>query len=390
MRYYLVITPFFPENGSFRGPYILDQVKAIQRNSDYKVVVMKPAPFYSNAEDYEYDGVKVYRFRDYTIPSNMWPNKLCDWLTSKSLLAKIRTLGISIQDIAIAHGHVTKQGAYANYLKHLNPNIRSMVQHHGFDVMGISDGRLAKYKFHERQCISHGVDICNGADLNIGVSQKTLDYVLKQPGIHLKHQYVLYNGVDTHIFNEGATLSKNSRMTKGDEIFHIGCIGNFWELKDQITLIKAVEILVNQDIKNIKTIFIGSGYTLDGCKAYVKEHRLEQYIEFRTEVMHEQLPDFYRSLDLFILPSYWEAFGCVYTEAYACGVPFIGVKGQGIAEIIPDKDKDRWLIEKGDFGHLSVLINEKRNSPDNVLLLESAWKIDELIAAFLKFLKKVD
>ena len=387
MRYYLVITPFFPEHGSFRGPYILDQVKAIQRNSDYKVVVMKPAPFYSNAEDYEYDGVKVYRFRDYTIPSNMWPNKLCDWLTSKSLLAKIRTLGISIQDIAIAHGHVTKQGAYANYLKHLNPNIKSMVQHHGFDVMGISDGRLAKYKFHERQCISHGVDICNGADLNIGVSQKTLDYVLKQPGIHLKHQYVLYNGVDTHIFNEGATLSKNSRMTKGDEIFHIGCIGNFWELKDQITLIKAVEILVNQDIKNIKTIFIGSGYTLDGCKAYVKEHRLEQYIEFRTEVMHEQLPDFYRSLDLFILPSYWEAFGCVYTEAYACGVPFIGVKGQGIAEIIPDKDKDRWLIEKGDFGHLSVLINEKRNSPDNVLLLESAWKIDELITAFLKFKK---
>ena len=66
------------------------------------------------------------------------------------------------------------------------------------------------------------------------------------------------------------------------------------------------------------------------------------------------------------------------------------MKGQGIAEIIPDKDKDRWLIEKGDFGHLSVLINEKRNSPDNVLLLESAWKIDELITAFLKFLKKVD
>ena len=114
MKYYLVITPFFPENGSFRGPYILDQVKAIQRNSDYKVVVMKPEAFYSNIKDYEYDGVKVYRFRDYTIPSNMWPNKLCDWLTSKSLLAKIRTLGISIQDIAIVHGHVTKQGAYAN------------------------------------------------------------------------------------------------------------------------------------------------------------------------------------------------------------------------------------------------------------------------------------
>lgn len=386
MKYYLIITPFFPEKASFRGPYILDQVKAIQRNSNYEIVVMKPMPFYSNIIDYEYDGISVYRFRDYTVPSNMWPNKLCDRLTSKSLLAKIKLLGIRLEDIEIVHGHVTKQGAYVNYLKRLNPNLKSMVQHHGFDVMSVSDGRLAKYKFHKRQCIRHGVEICNEVDLNIGVSQKTLDYLLEQPGIHLKRQYVLYNGVDTSIFNKG--LKKLRKKDNGS--FYIGCIGNFWELKDQITLIKAVEILINQGIKNIKTVFIGSGYTLGECKTYVKEHNLEQYMEFRSEVTHDQLPDFYRSLDLFVLPSYWEAFGCVYTEAYACGIPFIGVKGQGIAEIIPDKDKDRWLIEKGDFVHLSSLINKIKNNPNYSLILESTWQVDELITAFLKYIKEID
>ena len=69
--------------------------------------------------------------------------------------------------------------------------------------------------------------------------------------------------------------------------------------------------------------------------------------------MHRELNDFYNSLDLFVLPSYWEAFGCVYTEAYACGVPFIAVKGQGISELIPEKDVDKWLIDKGDFVSLS-------------------------------------
>ena len=39
---YLEVTPFFPSPSSWRGAYILDQVKAIQRNSDYEVLVFKP------------------------------------------------------------------------------------------------------------------------------------------------------------------------------------------------------------------------------------------------------------------------------------------------------------------------------------------------------------
>ena len=77
--------------------------------------------------------------------------------------------------------------------------------------------------------------------------------------------------------------------------------------------------------------------------------------------MHEQLLSFYQSLDLFVLPSYWEAFGCVYTEAYACGVPFIAVKGQGISEIIPEDEKDCWLIEKGDDASLAELLQSYIN-----------------------------
>lgn len=384
MKYYICITPFYPEPNRFYGPYVEDQVKAIERNSEYKVIVMKPCPAWSMKEDYEYNGMQVYWFKDYTVPSNMWPNVLCDWLTSKALVKKLNSIGVEIDDIAVAHGHVTKQGAYANYLKILNPNIVTVVQHHGFDIMGVTDGRLAKYNFHAKRCVSHGVVICNKADVNIGVSQKTLDYVLEQPEIKLKQRYVLYNGVDTTIFNKG---EGPSRQYSQQDCFHIGCVGNFWELKDQMTLIKAVGLLVCEGIKNIRVSLIGSGYNMDNCKQYVHTHNLGEYIQFCKEVFHDKLPEFYRSLDLFVLPSYWEAFGCVYTEAYACGVPFIGVKGQGISEIVPKEDEDKWLIEKGDYLSLAKLIRERMDNPPVEQKLAISIDINDLIKDYLKHLK---
>ena len=45
---YLVITPYFPSNDSFRGSYLLDQAKAIQSNSNYNLLVIILSPFLKN------------------------------------------------------------------------------------------------------------------------------------------------------------------------------------------------------------------------------------------------------------------------------------------------------------------------------------------------------
>lgn len=381
MKYYICITPFFPEPDSFVGPYVLDQVRAIERNSDYKVIVIKPFSFLNKASDYEYDGIKVYRCKDFTLPSNILPNKLSDTLTYRSILSKLKSIGIKPQDIAVCHAHVAALGSSAIRLKRDYPHIKTIVQHHGFDVMSETDGRFARFGWHKRLCQRHNIAISNEADLNIGVSKLTLNYVNNVPGAKLHDTYVLYNGVETSLFNPGSEKPKH-------DVFTIGCIGNFWELKDQITLIKAIELLVNKGVKNLKTIFIGTGYTRQACEDYVREHNLGDYIEFGQTMHHGQLPEFYRSLDLFVLPSYWEAFGCVYTEAYACGVPFIGVNGQGISELIPPEDKPKWLIDKGDYRRLAQLIEAKMLSTDATQQLCSKIDIDSLITDYLQYLNK--
>lgn len=380
-HYYVCITPFFPSGQSFRGPFIFDQVKAIERNSDYKVIVLMPTPFYAPSGDYEFEGVKVYRFTDYNLPSNIWPNKLTDYFSTRSLLKTLKRIGVDIDKIAVAHGHVTRFGMWANALKRRNPNIISVVQHHGFDVMTLTDGRLANFEFHKRHCLKYGTKICNEADLNIGVSQRTLDYVKAVPGVQLKRDYVLYNGVDLSKFNPGNGIKNN-----GDK-FRIGCVANFWELKDQITLIKAVHKLTNGDLTNLKVIFVGTGYTRQKCEEYINANDLNYCFQFIDSIPHADLPDFYRSLDLFVLPSYWEAFGCVYTEAYACGVPFIGVKGQGISEIIADDVKETWLIDKGDYERLAILIKLCLMNQRKRAQLNAPIDINKLVNSYLKSLK---
>lgn len=349
--YYITITPFFPTPTNFRGPFVYDQIKAIDKTGKYKVVVFKPKTWYSSESDYEYQGVKVYRFKTFELPSNILPG-LLDFLSRWSLHRKLKAIGIKTHEIAIAHAHVNSLGVFATALKKSNPFIKTIVQHHGFDVFSLENGILSSKNWHRNWVKKYSVKICNAIDIQVGVSAKTLEFLTNYPEIKVKKRYVLYNGIATEKFYP-ISGSKDSNY------FTIGCVGNFWPLKDQITLLKATKIVVDEGVVAIRVKLVGTGATLDFCKQYVSDNKLEKYVEFIEELPHNQLVYFYNTLDLFVLPSYHEAFGCVYTEAYACGVPFIAVEGQGIAELIPERDHSKWLIKKEDYKGLAELIREK-------------------------------
>lgn len=53
---------FFSTPDSFRGPFIYDQVKAIQKTGKYEVIVFRPTSLRDKRVSYEYEGIKVYLF----------------------------------------------------------------------------------------------------------------------------------------------------------------------------------------------------------------------------------------------------------------------------------------------------------------------------------------
>lgn len=398
MKIYLTITPFFPSPETWRGAFVYDQVRAIQRTGKFRVVVVN-----TNARsNYVYEGIEVLSLKV------LWKGFICcPWIYERintaRLLKTLSVYDIRLKDIMVVHTHLIQLAFFAKQIKYMNPQITTIVQFHDADpylTIGDDKNNLGGLKrgiyFCYYRSLAESIDVC------VAISRKVLDVALTCPkqecfghyslvqrakrGLKfcrqpkLKQILLLHNGVDLRQFN-----ASERKPHKG---FIIGCVGNFTVIKNQITLLKAIN-KIKKNLGDWRLYFVGSGELLQYCKEYVVEHQLEKNVFFKTEVYHEFLPEFYRSLDLFVLPSYFEGFGCVFAESYACGTPFITCKGQGIEDIIPNDSRDVWLCEIQDADDLSMKILRFYRERPRLEITESI-DIDELIPRFLDIIVKTD
>lgn len=395
-KYYLCVTPFFPSETNWRGAYVYDQVKAIIRNSEFNVIVFIP----SNKHDHFcFDGIDIYTFKTLAFPSYLL-NGFFNGYNYRQFLKCFNNTNIPINEIQYVHCHSGINGIYGIALRKINPQIKVLLQHHNLDTYFVMNGKFHNCSINKRYRANKCIEIFNRVDLHICISShvkdsllsfplpraaecfepyiKTLRNMKELPQMTMHKCYILYNGVDCCLFN-------NKSHNSSDGVFRIGCIANFQILKDQITLVKAFELLLARGYNNMKLSLLGTGYTKQAIVEYINTHNMSKYVEFPSEVTHEKLPEYYHSLDLFVLPSVFEGFGCVYTEAAACGVPFIGVNNQGASEYIGDNEKQKWLILPNDYERLSILIENYYNKRYKQLLVKQ-FNIDNLITNFLKYL----
>lgn len=395
---YLVVTPFFPSKEAVYGSYIYDQVKAISRNSDYEVLVFRPTSMRSKQSFYEYNGIKVFLFPSLFMPSYFF-NGLTNSFNGRSFMAALEKNGIHIDDIAVVHCHTASFACYATSIKKVRHQVKTVQQYHDPDPYQVRNGKFATWKPNATYRAKKLIDQFEYIDMHLCISEKVKYNLLNFPNPHphecfqpyidvlnnLKHvrtktdinTYVLYNGVDVSRFHP---IHGRKIMSE----FQIGCIANYIDWKDHITLLKAIDLIYSRNqIPNMRVRLIGHGPLENDLRNYVTEHHLDEMVFFEKEVDHSELPQFYNSLDLFVLPSIFEGFGCVYTEAAACGVPFMMCKGQGAAEYIPESEADKWLIEKGDYASLAdkiykFYINRYEQK------LSKTFDIDKLIKEYLK------
>lgn len=146
----------------------------------------------------------------------------------------------------------------------------------------------------------------------------------------------------------------------------LGLAGTNFALKGVEPLIRALALLP----KNFKILVAGKR----GSKKYLKLARqlglnqdagsrqsgkkFEQRVRFLGKV--DDMPGFYRSLDMFVLPTFYDACSNVVLEALACGVRSITSVNNGAAHFLPS---DQVIANPADHEELARLISQLADKP---------------------------
>jgi glycosyltransferase involved in cell wall biosynthesis len=113
------------------------------------------------------------------------------------------------------------------------------------------------------------------------------------------------------------------------------------------------------------------------------EKELEGKVEYHNNVPEDELPDVYRSCDIFLWPTHREGFGLPPMEAMACGIPVVGTDAGAMPDYMQDGktgymvpiQKPKLLAEK-----LLKLVADKKLREQmgrNAAEAMKAWSWDE-------------
>jgi UDP-glucose:(heptosyl)LPS alpha-1,3-glucosyltransferase len=143
---------------------------------------------------------------------------------------------------------------------------------------------------------------------------------------------VIYCGVDFEIFNssarnKGSVLRDSLGVGREDVV--VLFVGMNFARKGLRSLLMAVSQLRNKE--KYRVMIVGKG-NIYRYKKLAQDLGLNGVAIFCG--LQDNMPAFYGSADVFVLPSYYEPFGNVCLEAMACGLPVIATRETGASELI--------------------------------------------------------
>lgn len=132
--------------------------------------------------------------------------------------------------------------------------------------------------------------------------------------------------VDTEFFKKEKEIWEREKV--------VGYIGNLEERKGVKELIEAISI-INKKHQDIKFIIGGVG----SLEKLVKDFSSRNVnVKFMGFIPKRDLPRYYNSMRLLVLPSYSEGLPNVILEAMACGTPVLATPVGAIPDIIKDEE----------------------------------------------------
>ena len=148
-----------------------------------------------------------------------------------------------------------------------------------------------------------------------------------------KH-FTIYNCID---IKHNIDPFHESRITNHESpnTFTLGIVSRLSREKGIDIMIDALPAIIEHH-PDIHLLIVGDGAERDKLQEQAEALGISGHIEWAGLQPKERLPEFYRQMDLAVIPSRFEGFGLTAIEAMAAVVPVIAANVDGLREVVAD------------------------------------------------------
>ncbi len=151
--------------------------------------------------------------------------------------------------------------------------------------------------------------------------------LLAQRGIGRERLRYIPNGIDV------AQWPLRPANENRDRVPTVVCLARFVPRKRQRDLVEAVARIQADDIM-LRVVLAGDGPTLSEVRQYATELGVDELVSFPGQVDRTGVRQLLAEADVFCLSSLWEGMAGTVMEAMASGLPVVGTRVNGIADLV--------------------------------------------------------
>ena len=146
-------------------------------------------------------------------------------------------------------------------------------------------------------------------------------------------------------------LIQQKRENARVEILYAGRLLN---LKRVLDTVKALDLLVKKGVTNFRFTVVGDGEQKPKIEAYVKKHRLEQFVRLMPFVPASEVRQYMDQADIYVFSSnFYEGWGAVMNEAMDSACAMVVSHAVGSAPYLIENGKNGLIYPCGNVKRLS-------------------------------------
>ena len=326
-------TPYDPE----RGVFTFQLVKRIKEHCDITVICPLPwfpsiGPFKHIRSYKEFSSVpSKYYIEDIEVYSPKYPllPKISESLHSKLMTLGLRKTLLNLHKIK-HFDLINSHWLYPDSVS-VNQIIKAIKLPHIATGLGCDVNEYINEKGKKLQIL----DTLQRTNA-ITVVSRSLKTELIGHGINENKISVIPNGIDMSQFTLKDKTESRKILNHNPKHPHFLYVGRLSEEKGILTLLHAINLLKQQDIR-VDLTLLGEGPDYPELLTETKKLMIEDQISFKGKVDHSKVSLWMGATDFFCLPSLREGCPNVILEALGCGRPIIASRVGAIPDVVNEK-----------------------------------------------------